>query len=656
MECRVTDIDANGNPSNKTKRDSNEYLTGRIGRDNVVLVTTGVGKLKAGNAVHTLLASYTQIRLALVVGICGGVPKRVGSQDEDGEMVLSDVINSSSVTQYDFGSQYPDGFRIKDGATFDKLGNAARDVQSLLRRLSIPQERIRLDKKAAEFLEVLQENADAVTLERGRQSLKYRHPGSSEDKLFPASYHHQHRAPIAPCVGCRDGRICPGAAKMSCNEVGCDERILIRERHRLLFKKLWEEMDIKIAQRPAVHLGGIASADTVMKSGIDRDEMAKNLGLWQCFAAARAASTIKALLALRTGPERNVQAASLMELTEISAQREFLVEKSELMIENARLEGENRVLQDTIELLKSQVSSLQICLQGQLNSSVPMQSVLIIDARGDELPFCIQTITSKPLFMHILKDRFADTGTGKIERGNWYLEDRDNKRIIDLTKPWATIMKPGRKFHMGMVFRTHRQSPRQSCPSCRSVNAGEADKEITCHKCGLVYCRIDEIRKVVVQGDNDPEVNMIGHKGDVPSQENLLQSSNISLDLDFARPRAPKRTRPLDEELGQYKRIRLVDTSFYITENTNTQSSSRQRPAIGLQLYHLRDLDLLTSYLSQICGLSEEECITALKNYRYRLHGSGSPLTYVYLALVDMEQRLDGHRPACYNCHMWATG
>jgi len=90
----------------KSDGDTNSYRTGCIGNHNVVLVRLPhVGKINAAATVASLRSSYTRIRLALLVGICGGVP-RTGSGDE---ILLGDVIISKIVVQYDFGRQYPDG-------------------------------------------------------------------------------------------------------------------------------------------------------------------------------------------------------------------------------------------------------------------------------------------------------------------------------------------------------------------------------------------------------------------------------------------------------------------------------------------------------------------------------------------------------------------
>ncbi|RTE84778.1 hypothetical protein BHE90_000530 [Fusarium euwallaceae] len=55
--------------------DPNMYTNGRVGAFNIVIVLlSGMGKVKATSATASLRSSYPNLELALVTGICGGVP------------------------------------------------------------------------------------------------------------------------------------------------------------------------------------------------------------------------------------------------------------------------------------------------------------------------------------------------------------------------------------------------------------------------------------------------------------------------------------------------------------------------------------------------------------------------------------------------------
>ncbi|KAF5517472.1 5'-methylthioadenosine/S-adenosylhomocysteine nucleosidase [Colletotrichum aenigma] len=98
--------------------DHNKYEVGRIANRNaVLLLLTGMGKANAASGAASLRSSYTEIKLAIVTGICGGVPG-VGT---DKELLLGDVVISKCIVQYDLGRRYADRFATKD-AIEDSLG------------------------------------------------------------------------------------------------------------------------------------------------------------------------------------------------------------------------------------------------------------------------------------------------------------------------------------------------------------------------------------------------------------------------------------------------------------------------------------------------------------------------------------------------------
>ncbi|KAL3486684.1 nucleoside phosphorylase domain-containing protein [Aspergillus germanicus] len=95
-------------PAQRHHGDPNFYPKGRIGSEYLVLTCLAeMGKGSAASAASTLRVSFPRINLALVVGICGGVP----FPTEDTELIMGDVIISHHVV--DFGRQYPDWFEQK---------------------------------------------------------------------------------------------------------------------------------------------------------------------------------------------------------------------------------------------------------------------------------------------------------------------------------------------------------------------------------------------------------------------------------------------------------------------------------------------------------------------------------------------------------------
>lgn len=195
--------------------DTNTYSTGVISHHNVVLVhLPNMGKVAAARAAAFLRTSYGGIRLALVVGICGGIPSGESSSDK---MVLGDVVISNGIVQYDFGRQFPHGF-IRKTDIWDSLPRPPLAVRAFLARLQTNDTRSVLQGQMLDYLYVL------------RQSLgsKARYPGVNEDWLFNSTYRHKHQA-SSGCSECNSGmvNICDAALKLSCQELGCDERELI---------------------------------------------------------------------------------------------------------------------------------------------------------------------------------------------------------------------------------------------------------------------------------------------------------------------------------------------------------------------------------------------------------------------------------------------
>jgi nucleoside phosphorylase len=257
----------------KASNDSNAYSTGVIGHHNVVLVhMPNMGKAAAATAASCLNASFPNIRLALVVGICGGIP--FGNQLSE-DIVLGDVVISEGVVQYDLGRQFPNNRFVRKDTPRDNLPRPVPKIRSTLAKLQTEQGRSRLQSRTSEHLEVLrQELSDMVT-----------YPGATEDKLFKRTYQHKHRKP-SECVICDDdtGDVCDIAVGLSCEQIKCDERELV-PRARLSHPF-----------NPIVHFGLIASGDTVMKSGEDRDDIAtrdgviafemEGAGMWENFPSS----------------------------------------------------------------------------------------------------------------------------------------------------------------------------------------------------------------------------------------------------------------------------------------------------------------------------------------------------------------------------------
>ncbi|KAK4223440.1 nucleoside phosphorylase domain-containing protein, partial [Podospora fimiseda] len=217
-----------GPPYDKANGDSNTYSTGVIGRHNVVLAyMPNMGKANSAAVAASCRISFPNIKLAVLVGICGVAPFTL----DGSEIILGDVILSDGIVQYDFGRQLPDRFVRKD-TLLDSLGRPNTEIRSLLAKLKGLRGRRTLQNKMIHYVDKLRKDIELAAI----------YPGVAQDKLFEATYRHV-----------RDGKLC--------EHCGCDGPVVLRNRLQ------------QDGQQPQVHFGLIASGDTVMKAGEKRDDI-----------------------------------------------------------------------------------------------------------------------------------------------------------------------------------------------------------------------------------------------------------------------------------------------------------------------------------------------------------------------------------------------
>ncbi|KAG9692387.1 purine and uridine phosphorylase, partial [Aureobasidium melanogenum] len=314
--------DKNCSGYGKQEGDTNTYSTGRIGQHNVVLAhMPGMGVSSAASVASNIQLSFKAIRLALIVGVCGGAPLERPTP----AIVLGDVIISNSVVEFDFGKQYPTRFERKTDLDHT-LGRPNPEIRGLLSKFGVASIRKELEETILLNLNILQQKGHTAG-----------YPGAEHDRLFPASYRHIHRRETAsqdcPCVSSQsNGRaLCLEALESSCDALGCIVEIPDGSSRQMRFASG--------NPTPFVHIGTIGSASTVMKSGEHRDIIARenkiiafemegagvwdNLPcivvkgvcdysdshknkMWQNYAAATAASAAKAFLDHWTPRQHNI--------------------------------------------------------------------------------------------------------------------------------------------------------------------------------------------------------------------------------------------------------------------------------------------------------------------------------------------------------------
>lgn len=235
--------------------DDNSYTCGVVGAQPVVLVhMPNIGTVTAASVTAKLNFSYPNIDLIIVAGVCGGIPGRTA---EGREVFFGDLVVSTSVIQYDYGRRYPAGFERRT-AVEDTLGRPNTRLRGLLNKLRTPLLREAWQNDLVTELTTLQAKAAHMC-----------YPGSAKDVLFEPSYLHKHHNACSICVASTE-TICPTALDTTCDVLGCDRQAIVRERTH----------DAGPAPRQLrIHFGPIGSSNAVMKSGHDRDILAKDGGI-----------------------------------------------------------------------------------------------------------------------------------------------------------------------------------------------------------------------------------------------------------------------------------------------------------------------------------------------------------------------------------------
>ncbi|OBT45081.1 hypothetical protein VE00_05174 [Pseudogymnoascus sp. WSF 3629] len=131
-------------------------------------------------------------------------------------------------------------------------------------------------------------------------------------------------------------------------------------------------------------------------------------------------------------------------------------------------------------LMSSLNASLeQITLQNEIPPQVLLQRPMVFrDALDRVTPVHLDFIDSAEAFLAVLKIRFKEIGSEKLDRNEYTLTDDKQNRNLDIRKPWCSVMKPGQHVSMSMIFDTRFQQ--NICPGCSATNETQKREETTC--------------------------------------------------------------------------------------------------------------------------------------------------------------------------------
>ncbi|KAH7304614.1 kinesin light chain [Stachybotrys elegans] len=217
--------------------DDNIYNCGTLAGHNVVIATCPpgmTGNVNAGRVTGSMFKTFTNLRMAVLVGIGGGIPRAHESDDPTENVHLGDVVvgwpgdGGPACIYYDFGRWHP-------GGQLEALGTIDKPDRILLNALAKVVSDHEMDQST------FQDHQQRLLQSKHRR--KFMHPGLDRDQLFRAD--HQHSGHYNDrCVGCNTAELVDRPARSE------------EEANTFIF-----------------HRGRIATGNAVVQDGIRRDQI-----------------------------------------------------------------------------------------------------------------------------------------------------------------------------------------------------------------------------------------------------------------------------------------------------------------------------------------------------------------------------------------------
>ncbi|KAJ5675423.1 hypothetical protein N7462_008320 [Penicillium macrosclerotiorum] len=201
--------------------DRNTYVLGKIDQHNVVIACLPDGQYGTNNAaivMTNMKRTFPSIRACLMVGIGGGVPSKA-------DVRLGDIVVGTRVMQYDLG-------KVLGAGNIQRT--AIPRIPHQLLSTAVSAVRSKHEFGPSRVQSILQQKLEGQSA--------YGRP-TSPDRLFNATYNHESHT--GNCDGCDISKLVSRSRRMS-NEVN-------------------------------IHYGAIASGNQVMRDGVTRDNIAREL-------------------------------------------------------------------------------------------------------------------------------------------------------------------------------------------------------------------------------------------------------------------------------------------------------------------------------------------------------------------------------------------
>jgi nucleoside phosphorylase len=242
--CPVADIELlparlmldeeHSTPPYDTHYDENTYICGAINGHAVVIATCPpgeTGNVNAGRLAGPMFKTFPNVRMAVLVGIGGGIPRSIPAEDPLDDIHLGDVVigwpgdGKPACVYHDRGKSKVDG-------EFDMVSTMQNPDWRLINALGVLISDHELNRTTFDN--------QLARLQRHR---KFAYPGHEHDRLFKPTYHHV------------------GDSRSICT--ACDQKQLVHRPHRNEDEK----------HKLIFHRGRIATGNTVIQDGESRDQI-----------------------------------------------------------------------------------------------------------------------------------------------------------------------------------------------------------------------------------------------------------------------------------------------------------------------------------------------------------------------------------------------
>ena len=251
-------LDEHHDPLPTAPSDNNTYSFGSIGRHNIVVASLGAGdygNVSASAVANDMRHCFKSVKYGLMVGIAGGIP-RPGARDGDvrlGDIVVGCTNGVPSVINYRLGKETTNGFDIRS-----ELAEPPAAIQTAVSAL-----RTQHQREGPTYLRHLDNMfRQNPRLNRPQLWADYYNQPEEPDYLYHASFVHP-----------RDAPDCEKCSWSDENVVSRSSRFLRNPPNGIQDVKFITFRDDGYADYLSVHYGTIASADTLMKNGVERDDV-----------------------------------------------------------------------------------------------------------------------------------------------------------------------------------------------------------------------------------------------------------------------------------------------------------------------------------------------------------------------------------------------